>query len=103
MSTVPKPRRIRPIARLAMCLVGIAGCGDHTSGGVGEIEVVLAADSFNVASQLGAALSQLPSRDQRTGPATVDAPGTIEGTLTVSLRVYIRRSPMDWVELTDGE
>ena len=87
--------------------VWVAGCGDLTSGGFGEVEVGLAADSVVEPPLVQAAsFAKVPAGDegQRLDPpATVDAMEPIEGTVTVALRVYVRRGARNWEEVTEGE
>lgn len=74
---------------IALLLGGLAaaGCGNLTSGGVGDVEVYASADD-------PAALQSGPP-----GAAQTDA---IEGTLTLQVRSYVLTEDDTWVELTDG-
>lgn len=78
----------------AALALALTGCGNVTSGGVGEVEVVLAPDELgDVTTSITSALS----------PSILQAPGdSIEGTLTVQVRSFARRSGGDFEELTDG-
>ncbi len=77
---------------LGILLPGLFGCGELTSGGIGEVEVVLAADSIAMMGLL-----------REAGIAADAAGGTIEGTLTARVRSYIGGDVRgEWRELTDG-
>ena len=97
---------LRPLQLLAGWLGGIlmlasavAACGDLTSGGVGEVEILLAADSI----PLGAQLVSMATGSPATGaPAVVSEAEPLTGTLTVHLQVEFQRGPDDWIEVTDG-
>jgi hypothetical protein len=82
-----------------LCLIGtltfLVGCGNLTSGGFGEVEVVLTSDE--VAELQEAARSMVLADAEATSHGS-----TVEGTLTVRVRSYARRGPGDFVELTDG-
>jgi len=78
----------------------VAGCGNLTSGGVGDLEVLVSADSVSLSAvpssafgleEIGGRLAQAPADSQR-----------IEGTLTIRLQVFVLRGPLRWVEVTDG-
>jgi len=73
---------------------GLAGCGNVTSGGLGEVEVVLSSGEVTDLSTAvqSALVSELPR-------STEDA---IQGTLTVRVRSFARRRDGDFEELTDG-
>jgi len=79
------------VCLLVGCL--LASCGDLTSGGFGEVEVLIAADSVLAASGHAPSVPPLPAGS---------GGGAITGTLTVHLQVDLRRGPDEWVELTDG-
>lgn len=73
----------------------LSACGNVTSGGVGEVEVLLSSEE----------VAEL--QETATAMLLADAAGTshgssIEGTLTVRVRSYARRGVGDFVELTDG-
>ncbi len=100
--------------------IGLTGCGDVTSGGVGEIEVLLVADSLPAATPSADAASPAspgPSSGTSAAPAPSGAVGVhifgrlnpamdslrLEGTLTAQVRSFIRRERSnDWIEITDG-
>jgi hypothetical protein len=79
---------------LAALAVALAGCGNVTSGGVGEVEVILAPDE----------LTDLVSNTPSLQASVVSlAPGdSIEGTLRVHVRSFARRPGGTFEELTDG-
>lgn len=87
-----KPRRILTAAAVAVLpfLLLTGGCGDLTSGGFGELEVEMAADSVSS----GGASSSLS--------ASSYASSIIEGSLTAQVRVFVRRGIRDWEEVTAG-
>ncbi len=90
-------RARHPIGRrtaLAALAVALAGCGNVTSGGVGEVEVILAPDE----------LTDLVSNTPSLQASVVSlAPGdSIEGTLRVHVRSFARRPGGTFEELTDG-
>jgi len=70
----------------------LASCGDLTSGGFGEVEVLITADSVLAASGLAPDLAALLESGE----------DGITGTLTVQLQVDLRRGPDTWIGLTDG-
>ena len=72
-----------------------AACGNVTSGGVGDVEVVLTSDE--VVDLQTATLSLLESDPSRQ--TTVDQ---IRGTLSVTVRSHARRPNGEFEELTDG-
>ncbi len=92
------------VRSIGMPMLGVAlvlmGCGDLTSGGIGEVEVVMAADSVPVN---GLALSP-PAQmagvvwGEQVPP---DSP-RIEGTLTIRVQVFVFRAPGRWIEVTEG-
>jgi hypothetical protein len=84
-------RNLCPIGALAF----VVGCGNVTSGGFGEVEVVLTSDE--VAELQEAARSMVLADAEATSHGS-----TVEGTLTVRVRSYARRGPGDFVELTNG-
>ena len=95
-------RRATARSALGACFaLGVAGllgaCGNVTSGGYGDVEVVLSSEEVSdfqeTASSIFLASMGAPER----------APGdSIVGTLTVSVRSFARRGLGDFVELTDG-
>ena len=95
------------VGRLSLALAGagpVAACGDLTSGGFGEVEVSVTADSLAQASLVRAAsFAVAPDAGGRRRASAVDGLDSIEGTVTVALRVYVRRGARDWVEVTEGE
>ncbi len=96
-------RRGRPSV-VALALVGVlavvvGGCGNLTSGGVGEVEVVVGADSVSLAA-IGQSVQA-----SAIVPFGVQAPedsDRIEGTLNVRIQVFLLRAPGQWIELTQG-
>lgn len=95
----------------------LGGCGNLTSGGLGDVEVIVAVDSVPAGDLLsqtaggGAALAfagedgfgsaaEFGAGDRVRAPQVPPEP--IEGTLTVRIQVYVLRSPLRWVEVTDG-
>lgn len=100
----PDARSFRPTSHGALgvlvlaCLLLTGGCGNVTSGGFGDVEVVLSSDEVEgfqeAATGMLLAEAGLP-------PATSHG-STIQGTLTVRVRSFARRGFGDFVELTDG-
>lgn len=88
-----KPRRALAAAAVAVLpfLLVTGACGDLTSGGFGELEVEMAADSL---SGDGGVASSLMAGSY--------ASSLIEGTLTAQVRVFVRRGVLDWEEVTEG-
>lgn len=78
---------------LAGCVLAAAGCGNLTSGGFTEVEVVLSSEEVADLGQEAARGLALAGFVQRP---------VIEGTLTVQVRSFARRGEGDWEELTDG-
>lgn len=88
-------RRAERVVGALILAVLMSACGNVTSGGLGEVEVLLSSDEVAELQEAAAAM------------LLADAAGTshgssIEGTLTVRVRSYARRSVGDFVELTDG-
>lgn len=82
-----------------LCLIGVlsfvTGCGNLTSGGFGEVEVILTSDEVTELQE--------EARSIVLADAAATSHGsTVEGTLTVRVRSYARRGLGDFVELTDG-
>lgn len=77
----------------------LPGCGDLTSGGVGDMEVLVSADSVPIGDALG--VGTVPNLGELGTQAPPDAP-QIRGTLTVRLQVFLLRRPGRWIEITDG-
>jgi hypothetical protein len=73
----------------------LSACGNVTSGGVGEVEVLLSSDEVADLQETAAAMLL-------ADPAGTSHTSSIEGTLTVRVRSYARRGVGDFVELTDG-
>jgi len=88
-----KPRRALAAAAVAVLpfLLVTGACGDLTSGGFGELEVEMAADSLSGDAAVASSLM-----------AGSYASSLIEGTLTAQVRVFVRRGILDWEEVTDG-
>ena len=91
-------RGARSRCLVVACGLLLAGCGNVTSGGFGDVEVLVSSDEVEdvqttatsaLYAQLGA-----PAGSSHTDP--------IVGTLTVRLRSFARRGVGDFVELTDG-
>lgn len=86
-------RRRRGAAALALALA-LGGCGELTSGGLGEVEVYATADEEEAS--------------QPTSAPALRAPGTselllAEGQLAVRFQVFLQAdSDGQWIELTDG-
>lgn len=84
------------------------GCGDLTSGGFGEVEVEVSADSTVAADMAGseaAALQPSVAGTPAAAGSRIAAPaqlGPIVGRLTVRVRVLVRHGPASWLEVTDG-
>jgi hypothetical protein len=108
-SSQPPPARprarvasaVRPLLALAIALCAsaiMAGCGNVTSGGFGDVEVQLSSDE--VAEVQAAASSILAFGSLDRGGASLATP--IVGTLTVRVRSFARRGVADFIELTDG-
>jgi hypothetical protein len=76
---------------LAGLLAGVlTGCGDLTSGGVGEVDVLLSSGELEAEPATGA------------GVAAALSTTSIEGTLSVRVQVHLGQGPDRWRELTDG-
>jgi hypothetical protein len=85
-----------------------AGCGELTSGGVGEVEVWTTADD----PQSGAATSApAPSQSVVAGPGegspapspAVGSTRAADGILTAQLQAYLRAEGTgEWIEITEG-
>lgn len=82
---------------LAFLLV-TGGCGNVTSGGFGDVEVLLSSDEV---ADLQEAATGMVLADLGLPSATSHA-SNIQGTLTVRVRSFARRGLGDFVELTDG-
>lgn len=78
---------------LAMTVFGASACGDLTAGGVGDVEVLVSPDSIQVQA---ANIGSWPARQ-----APGDAP-SVQGTLQVSVQVFVLRPPGRWIQVTDG-
>jgi hypothetical protein len=94
MSGLGVRRSIRRLAATVALAGALGGCGNVTSGGVGEVEVVLAPDeATDLVSSTSALMASVLS----------GAPGdSIEGTLTAHVRSFARRPDGTFEELTDG-
>ncbi len=87
-----RPLGLGPVFALVV-LAFLSACGGNvTSGGFGEVEVLLSSDQ--VAELTQGALQSL-------GVAPAEAAG-LEGTLTVTVRSFIRSGRGIWIELTNG-
>ncbi len=76
---------MRSIGIAGLVLALLAGCGDLTSGGAGEVDVAITSGEV----------------DPGTGERLL-GDAALEGTLSVQLRVFVQREGGSWVELTDG-
>ncbi len=76
----------------------LIGCGDLTSGGVGELEVIVAADSVPVAASAATSQMAYASFGMQAPPDSPD----IQGALTLRIQVFVLRAPAQWIEVTDG-
>lgn len=93
------PRRLIGHWAVALtCLLITGGCGNVTSGGFGDVEVVLSSDEVEDLQEAatGMVLAEVGL------PSTTSHGSNIQGTLTVRVRSFARRGPGDFVELTDG-
>lgn len=79
------------VTALAGLLATLVGCGDLTSGGVGDLDVVVAADSVSLSTAAGS-----------SGPSRQIGPAELAGTLTLGIQVFVLHPPGRWVEVTDG-
>jgi len=77
---------------------GLAACGNVTSGGFGDVEVVLSSDEVEGLGQAATSALLVSSG----GPDGTSHLGPIEGTLTIRVRSFARLGLADLVELTDG-
>lgn len=87
-----------PRARMVVALgtaVLLSACGNVTSGGAGDMEVMVTSDEM--AETQGPAASMLLAEAERTAHGS-----SLEGTLTVRMRSYARTGAGDLIELTDG-
>lgn len=94
------PRRRTDGLRLFLPALGflLAGCGNVTSGGFGDVEVLVSSDEVeDVQATAASALYAHLGAPAKSGHAD-----SIVGTLTVRLRSFARRGVGDFVELTDG-
>lgn len=90
-----RARSPRGGAAIALALSMTAlGCGNVTSGGLGEVEVVLAPDELET---LGASVQSLLASTVEAAPGD-----SIRGSLTVRVRSFARRPGGTFEELTDG-
>ena len=89
------PGRARRVAVTMVAAVLLSACGNVTSGGVGEVEVLLASDEVVELQEVATAMVL-------ADPSLTSHAASIRGTLTVSLRSYARRGIGDFVEITDG-
>jgi len=90
MNTKPMPSRPGKGLLLALVLV-LMGCGNLTSGGVGEVEIQVSPEELQ--GEASAALVAM---------AGEDADFVLEGTLSVTVRAFVRERPGVWLEITDG-
>lgn len=88
--------RFRVLTALALAgSVLVAGCGNVTSGGFGDVEVILSSDEIED-------LQETASELIRSEALPTSHAGTIEGSLTVSVRSFALITRDEVVELTDG-
>jgi hypothetical protein len=94
--------------RFGAMLVGallLGGCGNLTSGGLGDVEVIVAVDSVPSGDFVSGQLADegvFPSHSSSFARAPQVPPEPIRGTLTVRVQVYVRRGSARWIEVTDG-
>jgi hypothetical protein len=84
------------VMAVSICLgaVALASCGNVTSGGVGDVEVVLTSgEVIDLSATVQSALVSGIARSTEDG---------IQGTLTVRVRSFARRRDGEFEELTDG-
>lgn len=74
-------------------LLALVGCGNLTSGGVGEMEVVVASD------EVVAQATEAPAAPEARVASTT---GNLEGYLQLQVRAFVRRGTADWLEITQG-
>ena len=100
--------RCGAILSTAGLVLALAGCGNITSGGFGEVEVVLTSDEIGDlqtaarASTMASALGSSTAPSVGSGSAHTSHLPEIEGTLTVRLRTFAQSSLGEAIELTDG-
>ena len=88
-------RRTRRASAGIAAAVLLSACGNVTSGGVGEVEVLLSSDEI---TELQEATMAMVLAD----PSLTSHASSIRATLTARLRSYARRGIGDFVEITDG-
>jgi len=92
--TARTPRLNLPL--LAATLLLVAGCGNLTAGGFGEVSTEVVGDGGNGPESSVAYVA--PASFMPGGQGG----GAFQGEVTVELRVLLRSDAGDWVELTDG-
>jgi hypothetical protein len=120
-----RPRRggglLHHLLLMATAAAGFSACGNVTSGGVGEVELLLSSDEWELEATesglgiagLGGAIQGWGSQargnegwgHQGKGSQVVVDEEELAGTLSVSVRSYVRAGGPgtdDWVEITDG-
>jgi hypothetical protein len=113
----PQPRRRSLRVARPAWLIGVAaslfaaGCGNLTSGGFGELEVLVAADSVafgatdlsvsSTGAVGGGAASVVPLPPERGRPAPL-VQSQLEGTLNMRIMVFAFLRPDTWIEVTTG-
>jgi hypothetical protein len=91
MDTMPMPNRLGKGLLPALALV-LIGCGNLTSGGLGEVEIQVSPEELQ--EEATALLGAMSAGD--------DPELFLEGTLSVTVRAFVRERPGVWFEITDG-
>ena len=96
------------IAAALPFLLVAGGCGDLTSGGFGELEVEMAADSVPDGGATADPRTPFQSAAGSDAAGAASLAGLdhasliLEGRLSAEVRVLVRRGVADWEEVTDG-
>jgi hypothetical protein len=77
-------------------MVGLAGCGNLTAGGFGEVMAEMVGDGGD-AGQGGAASVIIPGAQLQSNGG-----GLFQGEVTVELQLFLREESGGWIEVTDG-
>jgi hypothetical protein len=90
--------------RVAACALVLAGCGDLTAGGLGEVEIYATADDTGSTPSAMATPSAHARRSSSSAPsATSPAASVFDGLLVAQMQVYLQNDMSgQWVELTEG-